>query len=141
VIAASNLAVQVACRVLGVSESGFYEHRGRAPSERVIRHAMLTDLITQIHTESRGTYGIQRIHAELTLGRGVTVGHNQVELMMRRAGLQGMTGRTKWKRIRPDDIALDRVERDFNRAGPNQLWVTDITEHPTTWVPVVVATP
>lgn len=22
-------------------------------------------------------------------------------------------------------------ERDFTRAGPNQLWVTDITEHPT----------
>ena len=25
----------------------------------------------------------------------------------------------------------DLVERDFARPGPNQLWVTDITEHPT----------
>ena len=25
----------------------------------------------------------------------------------------------------------DLVNRDFGRAGPNQLWVTDITEHPT----------
>lgn len=83
-----DLPVQVACRVLGVSESGFYEQRNRPPSERAIRHAMLTDLITQIHTESNGTYGIQRVHAELTLGRGVQVGHNQVELLMRRAGLQ-----------------------------------------------------
>ena len=48
---------------------------------------MLTDLITQIHTESNGTYGIRRVHAELTLGRGVQVGHNQVELLMRRTGL------------------------------------------------------
>jgi len=39
------------------------------------------------------------------------------------------TGR--WKRIRPDNIATDRVERDFASSGPNQLWVTDITEHPT----------
>ena len=39
------------------------------------------------------------------------------------------TGR--WKRIRPDNIATDRVERDFARSGPNQLWVTDIPEHPT----------
>ena len=68
-IAAENLPVQVACRVLGVSESGFYEHRDRAPSERAIRHAMLTDLIRQVHAESKGTYGIQRVHAELTLGR------------------------------------------------------------------------
>jgi hypothetical protein len=48
---------------------------------------MLTDLVTEIHLESHGTYGILRVHAELTMGRGVEVGHNQVELLMRRAGL------------------------------------------------------
>jgi transposase InsO family protein len=92
---------------------------------------MPTDLITQIHLDSHGIYGGRRIHAELTLGRGVLVAHNQVQLLMRRAGLAGVTGRRKWKRIRADDIATDLVERDFHRAGPNQLWVTDITEHPT----------
>jgi transposase InsO family protein len=35
------------------------------------------------------------------------------------------------KRIRADDIASDRVERQFARTGPDQLWVTDITKHPT----------
>ena len=130
-IAADNLPVQVACKVVGVSESGYYEHLKRAPSERSIRHAMLTDLITQVHLDSHGIYGGRRVHAELTLGRGVVVGHNQVHMLMRRAGLAGVTGRRKWKRIRADDIATDLVERDFTRAGPNQLWVTDITEHPT----------
>ena len=130
-MAAKALPVQVACRVLGVSESGYYEHRNRAPSQRSIRHALLTDLIRQIHVESHQIYGGRRIHAELTLGRGVVVGHNQVELLMRRAGLQGLTGRRRWKRIRADDIASDRVERRFARKGPDQLWVTDITEHPT----------
>ena len=130
-MAAENLSVQAACRVLVASESGYYEHLTRAPSERSVRHIMLTDLITQIHVESHEIYGARRVHAELTLGRGVVVGHNQVELLMRRAGLQGLTGRRKWKRIRADDIATDLVERDFTRAGPNQLWVTDITEHPT----------
>jgi putative transposase len=130
-MAAERLPVQVACRVLGVSESGYYERRKRPPSQRAIRHAWLTDLITQIHTESRGIYGGRRIHAELTLGRGITVGHGQIELLMRHAGLQGVTGRPRWKRIKPDNIASDRVGRDFARAAPNQLWVTDITEHPT----------
>lgn len=130
-IAAEDHPVQVACRVLGVSEAGFYEHRNRKPSERNIRHAMLTDLINQIHVDSRGIYGARRVHAELTLGRGVEVGHGQVELLMRRAELQGISGRRKWKRIRADDISTDLVKRTFGREGPNQLWVTDITEHPT----------
>lgn len=62
--------------------------------------------------ESHGIYGGRRIHAELTLGRGVLVGHNQVQLLMQRAGLEGITGRRKWKRICPETIATDRVERD-----------------------------
>ena len=64
------------------------------------------------------------------MGRGVLVGHNQVEMLMRRAGPQGVTGRRKWKRIRPDNIATDLVERNFAREG-HRLSVTDITEHPT----------
>jgi hypothetical protein len=50
---------------------------------------------------------------------------------MRRAGLAGVTGRPKRKRIRQDDIVSDLVERKFVRTGRNQLWVTDITELPT----------
>jgi putative transposase len=54
-----------------------------------------------------------------------------VELLMRRAGLRGITGRPKWRRSKPDQIATDLVDRQFTRTGPNQLWVTDITEYPT----------
>jgi hypothetical protein len=110
VIADEGRPVQVACRILGVSESGFYEQRDRAPSERAVRQAMLTDLITQIHTESYRTYGARRVYAELTLGRRVEVGLNQVELVMRRAGLQGVSGRRKWKRM----AAASEVPRVLN---------------------------
>lgn len=59
-----GLSTQVACRVLGVSESAFYDWRSRPPSARAIRHAWLTDLISQIHQQSRGTYGARRVHAD-----------------------------------------------------------------------------
>jgi putative transposase len=80
----------------------------------------------------RQTYGSRRVHAELTLGRGITVGFHAVELLMRRAGLQGVTGRPKFRRgLRPEATAEDLVKRQFTRTGPDQLWVTDITEQPT----------
>jgi hypothetical protein len=86
VIVSESLPAQTACRVLGVSESGYYTRRGRPPSQRAIRHVWLTDLIRQIHTASRGTNGGSRVHAELTLGCDVQVGHNAVKVLMFRAG-------------------------------------------------------
>ena len=50
---------------------------------------------------------------------------------MRRAGIVGIGGRRKWKYTPPDTISADLVKREFARPGPNQLWVTDITEHRT----------
>ncbi len=94
-----------------------------------IRHAWLTDLCQQIHTDSRGTYGSRRVHAELTIGRGLTLGHNQVELVMRRAGIPGLTGRPAWKRMTNLATAADLVNRDFTTTEPDRLWVTDIERH------------
>jgi transposase InsO family protein/transposase-like protein len=120
-----------ACHALGVSKSGYYEWRHRAPSKRAIRHAWLTDLIGQIHQASHGTYGRPRVHAELVLGHGITVGHNTVALLMRRAALQGLPAHRPAKRVPAVVTVTDLVKRNFNRDAPNQLWVTDITEHPT----------
>ena len=96
-----------------MSESGFYAWRTRPPSERAIRHAWLTDLIRQIHADFRGVYGYRRVHAELTLGHGLAVGEEAVWLLMREAGLQGLTGRPAYRRI---PHAADR-----RRSGRSQL--------------------
>ncbi len=130
-MATEGLPVKLACRVLKVSESGYYARRSRPPSVRCVRHAWLTDLIRRAHFASRGTYGIRRVHAELTLGQSVVVGHQAVELLMRRAGIQGISGRPKFRRVPGVITAADRVERQFHRDNPDELWVTDVTEHPT----------
>lgn len=56
-MAAEGLPVEVCCRVLEVSVSGYYRWLIARPSERAIRHAWLTDVIQQVHADSRGTYG------------------------------------------------------------------------------------
>jgi transposase InsO family protein len=131
VIARQGLPVQLACRVLAVSEAGYYARRSRSPSATSIRHAWITDVIRQVHAASRETYGIRRVHAELTLGRGIAIGHQAVELLMRRAGVQGISGRPRFRRVPGVVTAADRVERQFHRDQRDELWVTDITEHRT----------
>jgi putative transposase len=130
-MAEEGLPVQLACRVLKVSESGFYDWRSRPPSQRAIRHAWLTDQIRAVHAASRGTYGVRRVCAELHFGHGIMVSHGAVEMLMRHAGLAGLTGRPKWRRAKPDQVAADLLNRDFTADAPNHKWLTDITEHPT----------
>jgi len=131
VIAAEGLSVELACRALHVSASGYYAQRSRPPSARALWHAYLTELIRRVHLESRGTYGARRIHAELTLGHGLDVGRCAVEMLMHRAGLAGLSGRPRFRRVPHVATAGDLVERQFAREEPDRLWVTDITEHPT----------
>jgi putative transposase len=49
-MASEGHSIKVSCRVLDVTEGGFYAWRKRSPSERAIRHVWLTDLITKVHT-------------------------------------------------------------------------------------------
>ncbi|MDQ0595692.1 hypothetical protein QF037_000037 [Streptomyces canus] len=74
-MAREQLPVQLACRVLHVAESGYYAWRNRPPSNRLVKHAWLTEAIVGIHAASRGTYGSRRVHAELGLGLSIHVSH------------------------------------------------------------------
>ena len=130
-MAGEGLPVEVACRVLNVSCAGFYAWRFRPPSARAIRHAWLTDVIREVHVASYCTYGAKRVHAELVLGRGIQVGHNAVAMLMQRASIVGRSGTRKRYGSPSVATADDLVDRMFIRERPNQLWVTDITEHPT----------
>jgi transposase InsO family protein len=123
--------VAVACRKLGVSASGYYEWRTRPPSPRTVADNALTTQIRQIHTMSRGTYGVPRVHAELRLGCGVRCGRKRVARLMRVTGLQGIYIRRKHRRCSAPPVHDDLVQRRFVADAPNRLWLTDITEHPT----------
>lgn len=119
------------CRVLKVSTSGYYEWRARGPSAREVADAHLLDAIIAIHADARGTYGVRRVHAELTLGQGLRCGRQRVERLMRLHGLQGVH-RRRWRGAkRCAAVFEDRVQRRFVADAPNRLWVTDITQHRT----------
>ncbi len=126
--------VRTMARLLGVSPSGFYGWLGRAESARARRDRELTELIVDSHRTSRGTYGVPRVHADLR-AVGVQVGRKRVALLMRQAGLAGVTRRHKHRTTRRsgvDAAAPDLLDRNFSATGPDQKWVADIT-YVATW--------
>jgi putative transposase len=124
--------VAALCRTLGVSPSGYYAWGKRPLSARARADVELSARIAGIHRESRGTYGAPRVHAELA-AQGSYVGRKRVARLMRLAELQGVSRRKFRTTIRDENTppAPDLVERQFTTAGPNRLWVADITYIPT----------
>jgi hypothetical protein len=85
----ADLPVEQCCRTMKVSTSGFYDwwHRQANPTAKMLADAELGDLIDKIHDQSRGTYGVPRVTAELRLGLGGTVNRKRVARLMRERGL------------------------------------------------------
>jgi putative transposase len=125
--------VNLLCRLLGVSRSGFYAWVKRAPCRRRLADEVLAEQIRGFHTASRCTYGAPRIHADLRQA-GVRIGRKRVARIMREHGLQGVHRRS-WRHATIADPAAvpapDLLDRDFRATAPNQKWVADVTYVPT----------
>ena len=123
------------CKALGVTRSGFYAWSSRSPSARELRDRQLLELIGRIHKDSRGTYGVPRVHAELLDEHGVRIARKRVARLMRRLGIEGVSRRGKrpvtTKPKQPAPAVDDLVRRRFRAPEPNRLWVADITYVPT----------
>ena len=124
------------CKTLRVSPSGYYDWLERTPSARAQANAELVQRIAQAHQVSDATYGMPRIHAELS-EQGVAAGRNRIARLMRLHGLRGVSRRRGWcvttKRDKDSQPAPDLVQRRFEASAINQLWVADMTYIPT-WV-------
>ena len=120
----------MACRVLNISRSGFYDWLGRPEPPRELRNKELVKIIREIHAESRSSYGSPRVHAELRLGQGMQVNRKRVERLMREEGLRGIYRRKGRPNLVNAATEEDLFRRQFTAQAPDRLWLTDITEHP-----------
>lgn len=130
----ADFPVRTMCRVLKISASGYYAWREREPSRRAIQNAVLTERIRAAHAASDGTYGRDRIRAELP-DQGLVANHKCIARLMRLAGVRGVSRRRGYvvatRREAGQAHAPDLVQRRFVASGPNQLWVADMTYVPT----------
>lgn len=134
-----DFSVPLMCRVLRVSPSGFYAAQQRAaqgPSAHAVRDAALRRQVRAAFATSGRTYGAPRVHAELRAA-GERVARKRVARLMQ---ADGLAATRKRRRVRTTDsrhaapIAPNRLARRFaptQVAGPNRVWVSDITYVPT----------
>ena len=121
--------VQLMCRCLKVSASGFHGWQQRLPSRRAIDNRRLLSRIRELHVASDGVMGMPRMHEQLGY-EGETASRNRVARLMAADGLYGLPQRRRWLKrrsaSRPARVR-NHLDRDFEASEPNTKWVTDIT--------------
>ncbi len=120
------------CRVLGVSESGYY--RSLKPTKRPARRQILLVKIKEIIAQfpENENYGARRIHLAL-LQKGGNISYSTVYRTMKQDGLLHKVKRHPNGITREDAKAQkseNLIARDFSADQPGQKWLTDITEVP-----------
>lgn len=130
-LAAEGIPVAVTCRVLKFSKQRYYRWRANPVTDRDWSDAHLVNAALDIHADDPA-FGYRFIADELP-EKGVTAAENRVQRLCRDHGIWSVFSKKRGLNRKPgapvhDD---DLVERDFTATAPNELWLTDITEHPT----------
>jgi putative transposase len=115
--------------MVGVHPSGYYAWCISPESPRTKENKRLLGHIKQSWLESGAVYGYRKVYDDLQ-ELGEQCGINRVHRLMRAEGIRSQTGyaKRKWKRGGvPSVIAPNHLQREFDVAEPNKVWVTDIT--------------
>ncbi len=117
------------CKVLGVSQSGYFAWRNRKPSRRQLDDMVLLAHIRAQFATSNETYGAPRMHVELRED-GLDVGRHRVARLMRDNGLKALQKR-RYKKTTDSNhggpVAANLLDQDFACDGPDQKWGADIS--------------
>lgn len=113
-----------------VAPSTFYDALNRRPSRRAVRDEQVIALIAAQRAANRFAAGLGARKMWLRLrSQGHDVARCTIKRLMARMGVAGATRRRRGVRTTiPDPAAarpVDLVERRFDAAAPNRLWVAD----------------
>jgi len=129
-LAADGIPVAVTCRVLGFTTQAFYAWKKSPVSQRDWDNAHLLNLAIDIHADDPG-FGYRFIADELP-ARGISAGENRVARLCSAQRVWSLHAKKRGRnRKAGPPVHDDLVRRQFSAVGPNAVWLTDITEHPT----------
>jgi putative transposase len=131
-LAADGIPVRLTCGVLGHSRQAYYAWLAQPVSQRELQDAYLTSALIDAHGDDP-EFGYRFLADELEL-LGHQVGERRVWRLCSQQKLWSSTvrkGRRGSGKTPGPAVHDDHVQRDFTSQRPDQVWVTDITEHPT----------
>jgi putative transposase len=129
-LAAEGVPVAVTCRVLQFSKRAYFKWLRRPCCRRDLDNAYLINAAVDVNHDDPA-FGYRFIADELER-QGHRASENRVWRLCSEQRLWSAHSKKRGLHRRPGPpVHDDLVERDFSADRPNELWLTDITEHRT----------
>ena len=130
-LAGDGIPVTVTCRVLKIARQPYYRWLKEPVTDAELAAAYRANALFDAHRDDP-EFG-HRLLADEAREAGEGMCDRTAWRICSENGWWSVFGKTRGKNGRKPGPPTheDLVERDFTAAGPNQLWLTDITEHPT----------
>lgn len=117
------------CKTFDISRSSYYYWENNPQSRTDAENEVLVQEMKTIFKNSRETYGVKRIQAEL-LSKGLKIGHNRIAKLKQENNIYPKIKR-KYKVTTDSNhnnkIEPNLLERDFYAKKPYEKLVSDIT--------------
>jgi putative transposase len=131
----------VTCRVLKLARQPYYRWLKQPITESEMVEAYRANALFDAHRDDP-EFG-HRLLADEARDAGEAMSDRTAWKIASENGWWSAFGKKKARgkgRKAGPPVHDDLVQREFTADAPNRLWLTDITEHRTTWIPAVVAT-
>jgi putative transposase len=128
-LAGDKIPVTVSCRVLGLARQPYYRWLAQPVTGAEWDEALLWDAIFDAHRDDP-EFGYRFVVDEVRAA-GFTVAERTVWKICSANGWWSVFGKKRGRNGKKSGPPVhdDLVERDFTAERPDQLWLTDITEH------------
>lgn len=130
-LAVEGIPVTVACRVLTLCRQQYYRWLDSPITDAELIEAYRANALFDAHRDDP-EFGYRYLHEEATDAGEAMSARTAWRICSENAWWSAFGKKKARHGKKPGPpVHDDRVQRDFTATEPNQLWLTDITEHPT----------
>ena len=116
------------CRQLNISRAAYCKWLHRSVPEQEAENIKLAELIKEYDERFGHILGYRRMTSWIHHFNHTSYSKNRVHRIMKKFGIHSIIRKKKCQPSRPETTADNKLKRDFNATGPNEKWVTDVTE-------------
>jgi transposase InsO family protein len=118
------------CKQLEISRAGYYKWLHREIPEHELENIKLAAIIKEYDDRFNHVLGYRRMTSWINHFNHTNYSKKHIHRIMKKLGIHSVIRKKKKKYTSstPEDVAENKLGRDFYASVPNEKWATDVTE-------------